>query len=316
MKTKQIRIGVVQLDCEVGNIAGNLEHAEVLVRQAINQGAQIIVLPEFMPGGYTLTEDIWDSAEPFCGPTTTWLTRIARQHNIYIGTSFLEADGEDFYNTFALAAPNGTIAGKVRKSPPASLEAYFYRAGTGTHVIETGLGRIGVSICYENLLFERLLGLYQESVDLVLQPAAAGRLKPMRDRDLALFDRMVKNFAPSHARTLGIPAAFADRVGKIDTELPGDFGEFHSTFPGFSQIVDSDGTVKAKLGGEEGVIVATVTLDPERKRTKRPRCYGKMWAFPMPWFAFIWPETQVMGERAYAENPRRREKALSKQIGA
>jgi hypothetical protein len=35
-----------------------------------------------------------------------------------------------------------------------------------------------------------------------------------------------------------------------------------------------------------------------------------MWAYPMPWFAHIWPETQQMGEKDYAENPRRREAAL------
>jgi hypothetical protein len=47
-------------------------------------------------------------------------------------------------------------------------------------------------------------------------------------------------------------------------------------------------------------------LDPERKRSKRPRCYGRMRAFPMPWFAYIWPETQQLGEKDYAENPRRK----------
>jgi hypothetical protein len=31
-----------------------------------------------------------------------------------------EAAGEDFYNPFALAAPDGSIAGKVRKAPPAN----------------------------------------------------------------------------------------------------------------------------------------------------------------------------------------------------
>jgi hypothetical protein len=60
------------------------------------------------------------------------------------------------------------------------------------------------------------------------------------------------------------------------------------------------------------VIVADVTLDPERKRKKKPRCFGKMWAFPMPWFAFIWPETQHMGEQAYASNLQRRAQALRK----
>ncbi len=66
------------------------------------------------------------------------------------------------------------------------------------------------------------------------------------------------------------------------------------------------------MGDEEGVIVAEVALDPERRKSKRPRCYGKIWAFPMPWFAFIWPETQQLGEQAYIANPRRREQALRK----
>ena len=314
MESKSIRLGVVQMDCQVGNISANLAHAGELVQAAARQGAQIIVLPELMPGGYTLTEAIWDCAEPFYGPTVTWLTRIAKQLHIFVGTSFLEAEGEDFFNTFALASPDGSVAGKVRKSPPASLEAYFYRAGTGSHVIETGLGRIGVGICYENLLFERLNGLYRESVDLVLQPAAAGRLKPMKTGDIERFDRMIQRSAPCFARALGVPVAFADRTGKIQTDLPADFGEFNSTFPGFSQIVDSDGAVKAKMGDEEGVIVADVSVDPQRKRLKRPRCFGKMWAFPMPWFAYIWPETQQMGEQAYAENPRRRAQAMEKAV--
>jgi hypothetical protein len=58
------------------------------------------------------------------------------------------------------------------------------------------------------------------------------------------------------------------------------------------------------------VIVAEVILSPERKRSKKPRCYGGMWAFPMPWFAHIWPETQQLGEKDYAENPRRKQAAL------
>jgi N-carbamoylputrescine amidase len=205
------------------------------------------------------------------------------------------------------------VAGTARKSPPASLEAYFYRAGTGTHAIETEFGKIGVGICYENLLYERLLDLYQESVDLVLQPAAAGRLKPMKPGDIKLFDRMIKRSAAYSVKALGVPVAFADRTGPINTELPGGYGDFVSSFPGLSQIVDSDGSVKAQMGDEEGVIVAEVELNPDRKAKKRPRCYGKMWAFPMPWFAFIWPQTQHEGEAAYAENPRRRESARAAQ---
>jgi N-carbamoylputrescine amidase len=188
MKMRHLTVSVVQMDSQVGKTSANLEHAGELVRAAARQGAQIVLTPELMPCGYTLTKAIWDYAEPFDGPTTTWLRRLARQLKVYLGTSFLEACGEDFYNTFALAAPDGSIAGKIRKNPPASLEAFFYRGGDGPHVIETALGRIGVGICFENLLYEHLQQMQQASVDLILQPTAAGRPKPMKVGDIELFD--------------------------------------------------------------------------------------------------------------------------------
>jgi N-carbamoylputrescine amidase len=311
METRHLKIGVVQMDSEVGQISTNLEQAGELVEAAAKGGAQVVLTPELMPSGYTLTEAIWDYAEQFDGRIVAWLRRRAKQLNIFLGTSFLEAVDEDFYNTFVLASPEGSIAGRARKNPPASLEAFFYRGGDDSHVIETVLGRIGVGICFENLLFEHLQELQQASVDLILQPMAAGRPKPMKAGDIELFDSMIRRCAPYHARTLGVPVASANRTGLINTELPGGFGEFNSSFPGYSQIVDSDGVVKARMKAEEGVIVAEVVLSSERKRSKRPRCYGGMWAFPMPWFAYIWPETQKMGEKEYVENPRRRQAALT-----
>lgn len=212
----------------------------------------------------------------------SWLTGLANRLGIYLGTSFLEAEGEDFYNTFALATPGGEIAGRVRKSPPPSLEAYFYRAGSTPHVIETDLGRIGVGICYENLLFERLDRLVQSSVDLVLQPTAAGRPKSFRPGDVELFDQMVARIAPRYARVLGVPVVLANRAGRIQTQLPAGMGEYDSSFSGLSRIVDSDASVRAKLGEEEGMIVAEVQLDPDRKRTAKPRRYGEIWALPVP----------------------------------
>ncbi len=312
METRKLRLGVVQIDCKVGDVPGNLAHAGQLVAEAARQGAQIVLLPELMPSGYTLTEAIWDCAERFDGPTVGWLAQTAKLHHIFLGTTFLEVECEHFFNTFALASPAGKVAGKVRKCPPASLEAYFYTSGSTSHIIETDIGRIGVGICIENLLYDHLIDLQQESVDLVLQPMAAGRLRPMKPGDTELFDSMVRRGAPYYARALGVPVAMADRTGALQTPLPADFGEMVSTFPGYSQIVDSDGTLKGRMGCEEGVLVAEVTLDPKRKKLKKLRCYGKMLAIPMPWFAWTLPETQHMGEKAYAENPRRKEQALKK----
>jgi predicted amidohydrolase len=55
METRYLQLGVVQMDSEVGNISANLEHAGELIHAATRQGAEIVLTPELMPCGYTLT---------------------------------------------------------------------------------------------------------------------------------------------------------------------------------------------------------------------------------------------------------------------
>ena len=309
MPVKQIKVAALQLECRAGHIEENLAHATLFVETAVRRGARLVLLPELMPGGYQLTEAIWDSAETINGKSVTHFKALAKRHSVYLGTSFLEADGEDFFNSFVLINPIGKVAGRVRKSPAASVEAYFYRAGNDSHVIETDLGRIGIAICYEMLLYERLLELHQASVDMVLIPAAAGRPKPFIPGDIMRFDRMLKQVPIHYAGALGVPVIMANRSGRLHTPLPGGLPYLKSSFPGYSMIVDSDGVVKAALGHEEDVIVNNIRLDSSRKIKTPPKRFGKLWAVPMPWYGFIWPVTQRLGERAYGKNVRRKEHA-------
>lgn len=53
MNTQNIKLAAVQLRCEVGQIEKNLAQATWWVERAAAQGAQVIVLPELTPGGYT-----------------------------------------------------------------------------------------------------------------------------------------------------------------------------------------------------------------------------------------------------------------------
>jgi len=307
---RMLTVAAVQMHCEPGAIERNLRRSAQLVAQAVSQGAELVLLPELMPGGYTLTEAIWDSAETMQGQSVSWLKGEAKRHGIHLGFSFLEADGEDFYNSFVLATPAGKIAGRVRKNPPASVEAFFYAAGNDSHVIETELGRIGISICYENLLYDRICELSELSVDLVLSPSAAGRPKKFIPGDLRRYEVMLKRIRNLYAEILGVPNVFANMVGPLETALPSIYPFLHSSFPGLSAITDGDGRVLAEMGEEEGVIVAKVTLDPDRRKVGNPVRYGRMWAFPVPWYAFTWPMSQRPGEKAYAVNRRRVEKAL------
>ena len=309
---KSLTAAAIQMNCDLGMASKNLSCAEAMVASAVPKGAQLVLLPELMPSGYTLSEIIWDYSEPISGRSVKWLLETAKQFQIYLGFSFLEADGEDFFNTFVLSNPKGELIGRVRKNPPSSVEAYFYRSGTDTHMIESDIGQIGVSICYENTLFDQMLFLYKNNVDLVLSPAAAGRPKPIIPGDVERFEHMLINSRSVFYKTLGVPVIVANRVGPLETELPGILPYLKSSFPGLSSIVDYDGSVKAELKDEEGVIVADIQVGHDSMRTSIPKLYGNMWGIPVPWYAFIWPLTQKWGEKSYESNTRRKHLAWSK----
>src|SRR5260370_3437252 len=145
-KGSTLRVAAAQMESRNGEVEANLAHATALVEEAARRGAQLVVFPELMPTGYVLTKEIWNAAEPREGPTVHWLKESSKRWGIWLGTSFLEAVGEDFFNTFVLTAPTGEEAGRVRKQFPAIWEAYFFNGDPGSHVIEPTLGKIGLGI--------------------------------------------------------------------------------------------------------------------------------------------------------------------------
>src|SRR5258708_7451192 len=101
--TRMIRLGGVQGESRNFDAERNL------------CGAELVLCPEFLATGYLYDRPIWNVAEPRGGPTERWLSRMAQQHSLYIGASYLEASSDNFFNTFALMNPHGAVAGRVRK---------------------------------------------------------------------------------------------------------------------------------------------------------------------------------------------------------
>lgn len=240
---------------------------------------------------------------------------LSRQSRIYLGTSFLEADGEHFYNTFVLTGSEGEIVARVRKNPLASFEAYFFTGGADCHWLDTPIGRIGVGICFENALYDRYAELHQAGIDLYLRPFSGASFEaklPIRQRDAHVLNAALRDGTAETAGLMGVPVVMSNKVGRLVTTLPAGFPPQDIEFPGFSAIADGDGTLLGQLGpGEQGVVVATVHLKPEcKKKQVVPRAFGR-WTTKMPWWAFIWVLTQKMGERAYARSALRRSKALA-----
>jgi len=287
---RTVRVAAVQMESKNSLIEENLDHATPLIDLAAQDGAKLILLPEFMPTGYIWTKAIWDGAEPKEGPTVKWLKENSKRMGIWLGTSYLEANGEDFFDTFVLVTPEGEEAGRVRKQMLLPYEAYFFKREAGPHVIDTELGKIGVAIQYENYHSYILQIMHQQSVDLLLMPFSVANLMESlihNRKFLEYFNNRLGELACYYACLLGVPVVMANKCGRWQSPVP-VFGlpflwKEDSTYAGLSTIVDSDGTVKAQLGEEEAVIVEDVTLDSSRKIHEPPKCYGR-WAQEYGWW--------------------------------
>src|SRR5215813_5800802 len=262
-----LRIAVVQMQSADHDIDGNLKRATAFAEKAAGDGARLILFPELMPTGSYLYFDTWDSAEPSSGKTVRWLKSTSGRLGVWLGTSFLEADGSDFYDTFVLTTPQGEEAGRVRKQVTAGPEAYFFRSDAGPHVIDTAIGKIGVGICAENYYCFIPSQMIEQSADLILMPHAS----PDMSGGGGLPTPPGTRLASWYARKLGIPVAMVNKVGRSYKPPP---NEIKGLFPGLSAIVDSDGSVRQSMGDKEGIGIADVTLDPRRKTATNTVCTG------------------------------------------
>ncbi len=310
-RTRVIRVAAVQMISENGRVSNNLSHATPLIEQAKQERAQLVLLPEFMPTGYYFGEEFWESSEPMEGPTVTWLKQSSARLSIWLGTTFLEADGDNFFNTFVLTNPLGEVAGRIRKQTPALWEGYFFRGEISTHTIDTSFGRVGVSICFDSEIANITAILSNQSVDLVLMPhcypmPATSSKMFNKEKEIGYFQRITSLYAV----LLGVPIVLANKCGPWESPIPGLLpvkATGHS-FPGRSNIVDSDGTVKALLGDEEGVIVTDVTIDPAiKKHTVVP--HNGRYIYPNRPQRAVIRLVEGMGRLGYELSTRRKSKA-------
>ena len=304
MGSQSLRVAAVQMVSENGERRANLERAKDLVQQASEAGAKLVALPELFSGGYWLCEQAWDTAEPQDGPTEAWLRETARLHGIYLGGSYLQARGEDFFNLFALATPTGQIAGRVPKQQAASVEAYLYRGQESSHIIDTDLGRVGIGICYDNAFRFVPDALIAGDADIAVMSFSAPTPQQTwyyRRKQAEAFRASFRHGAQNYARMLGIPAIQVNKSGPWKSPLPAFFPSQDSKYDGQSEIADGNGEIVAELADQEAVIVGDVTLDSARKiRTlgKEYTRYGR-WVAPVPIEFKLYRVIEAMGARSY-----------------
>lgn len=170
--TSPVRVAVVQFDPQVGtqNRAANLSTSLELALEAVNNGANLIVLPELTNTGYFFQnrQDAFDHAEAVPdGPSVGSWEDFARHHQVYLVAGLTEREGSKLYNTGVLVGPDGFI-GKYRKAHLWNLEKLWFTAGdSGFPVFDTPIGRIGLLICWDIWFPEVPRILSQQGADII-----------------------------------------------------------------------------------------------------------------------------------------------------
>jgi nitrilase len=231
-----VRVAVVQAGSILFDSERTLAKAERLMVEAAAGGAKLIVFPEAFAGGYPKGADFgarvgsrtpegrklfrryFESALDVPGPGTARLGAAARTHGAWVVMGAIERDGGTLYCTVLFFAPDGTLAGKHRKLMPAAMERLIWGFGDGTTmpVIETGFGKIGAVICWENYMPLLRAAMYAKGIQFYCAPTVDDRESWQASmRHIALEGRCFVLSACQYSRPAGAEAAETIRGGSV-----------------------------------------------------------------------------------------------------
>lgn len=168
-----IEVVCCQLAPVVGRLEENVARARNAVGAAVSDGAQLVVLPELATSGYVFRseDEARAAAVSVDGPELAeWAAEAARGSAVVVG-GFCEL-GEDghLYNSCALVDGDGVRA-VYRKIHLWDEESRWFAPGAVcAPVVDTGLGRIGLAICYDIEFPELTRGLALSGADLLAMP--------------------------------------------------------------------------------------------------------------------------------------------------
>jgi predicted amidohydrolase len=136
-------LAMVQMRVEGGQKQRNLHHARELIGQAASQGAQVVLLPEAMPLGWTHSSARREADAIPDGETCAMLREVARAHRIYVCSGVIERAGERIFNSAVLIGPDGDLLLHHRKLNELDIAHDLYARGNRLNVAETPLGTLG-----------------------------------------------------------------------------------------------------------------------------------------------------------------------------
>ena len=250
-------IGVVQMDCHLGDTAKNLDKIERFARLAGELGVEIVVFPECATTGYFLGSRLDDLAEPSDGPTSRRLGDIARDNKLYMAVGAFTRKDNGVYNSQLLYAPDGRQLAVYDKAHLFASEREVCQAGDRPVVVDTPIGKIGMTICYDLIFPDYIRHIVDMGADMVIN--STDWITDAYQRGFwGWSGDITQGLASTRSLENLTFIAMANRVGD-ENATP----ELRFTSFGHSCVTAPSGKILASLPEGEGVAVARVDIAQE-----------------------------------------------------
>lgn len=237
-------IALCQAAPRVGDKEHNLDRIGSIVADV---DADLAVFPELFVPGYLARDDHRQLAEPISGPSVARLSSLASEHDTQIvtGIGLEDPDVRGLVYNAALHVGPGQEASAHRKTLLPTFgpfeEDFYFGEGRDLEVVETPIGTIGLTVCYELFFPEVTKSLAMQGADLIVNISASPTLSK----------RYFEALLPARAIETTCFTAFANLVGQQD----------HLTFWGGSRLVGPRGNlVRRAEYFEEEVVTAEIDL--------------------------------------------------------
>ncbi len=260
------KAAVIQMNSS-SKVEDNLRLAELLLRQAADQDAQLAVLPENFSQMPLSEKQRLQATEPFSqGPIQEFLSQISNELRLWIvaGTISITAKTQNKVRSASLVYDDkGQCMCRYDKQhlfdvDLANGESYkessYIESGNQTQLIDTPVGKIGLSICYDLRFPEYYRLLSEQGADIITVPSA-----------------FTHTTGQAHWLTLLRARAIENQVYILAPGQTGQHDNGRSTF-GHSVIFDPWGDQLSLLEADNGVIYAVIDHDRIRQVRQQIPC--------------------------------------------
>ena len=272
-----LRVALLQ-ESDRGSVGANLDAIEAGLREAVQAGAQLVLLQELHNGPYFCQHesvDEFDRAEPIPGPSTERIGALAEALQLVVVASLFERRAAGLYHNSAVVFDRKKeICGKYRKmhipDDPAFYEKFYFTPGDlGFAPIATSVGKLGVLVCWDQWYPEAARLMALAGADLLLYPTAIGwdpddaEAEKARQRDAWI------TVQRGHAVANGLPLLACNRHG---FEAAPDSGR-GLRFWGSSFVAGPQGELLAQAATDRRELLVT---DIDMRRSEAVR---RIWPF-------------------------------------